>query len=83
MDDKKEAHNEIMIFLGRLDGKVDGINQRLDTVNGRLGKHDKGIESLNLTRATQAGSQKVIALIWNTLVATAVSYLTVYWTNKK
>lgn len=42
-----DNQNDIFLHIGRLEGKVDGINQRLDTSNGRIakgeGKHD-GLE---------------------------------------
>lgn len=30
---------EVMRALGKLEGKVDGINERLDTLNGKVLKH--------------------------------------------
>ena len=41
----QDLHNEIMRSLGNLDGKVDGISQRLDKINGTLTVHNHQIQS--------------------------------------
>ena len=38
-----QLHNEIMRSLGRIEGEVKGINQRLDVINGTLKDYDKRI----------------------------------------
>lgn len=53
-------HNEIMRVLGNLEGKVDGINDRLNRVNGRLDKHDDAIGSLEALSNQGIGKQMVI-----------------------
>lgn len=42
----QEQLNNIERSVGEILGELKGINNRLDTVNGRLGKHDEAIASL-------------------------------------
>ncbi len=38
-----KTQDKILLIVGRLEGKVDGISQRLDRVNGTLINHGKRI----------------------------------------
>lgn len=55
-------HNEIMRAIGNLEGKIDGINQRLDVSNGRLSKHDEKIQSLEISRGELKGGSKIFMM---------------------
>lgn len=65
-----DDHNKIYEILlemkenqGREEGKIDGINQRLDTVNGRLGKHDDRLGILDSFKDNLKGKVAVISLL--------------------
>lgn len=40
--------DELQRALGRIEGKVDGINERLDGVNDRLNNHSKRLRVLEI-----------------------------------
>lgn len=50
-----DNHDEIMVTLGKLLAGVDGINTRLDKVNGRLDKHDDAIQGLQAINDQEIG----------------------------
>ena len=39
-------HEEIQHSLGRIEGKLDGLNKRIDVSNGRLIKHEQDLNKL-------------------------------------
>jgi hypothetical protein len=39
-------HEEIQRSLGRIEGKLDGLNKRIDVSNGRLIKHEQDLNKL-------------------------------------
>ena len=49
--------------LGRMEGKIDGINQRLDRMNGTLRTHDEKIDELQSFRDNIQGRMSVIGAI--------------------
>lgn len=49
----ENLHNQIMRALGNLEGKVDGINNRLDVLNGRVAKHDERLGNLDISDSKQ------------------------------
>ena len=54
--ENNEQHNEIMFKLGSIEGRLDGIIDRLNIVNGRLGSHANKIndlEDFNLVMKTR------------------------------
>lgn len=78
-----KPHDQIMFMLGQMDGKLDGINTRLDTVNGRVGKHDESIISLRAYKDEANGKIKIIGIIWGVtaaVITSAVSYF--FFSNK-
>lgn len=69
----ENEHSQIMRALGNLEGKIDGINQRLDVVNGRLNSHAKSIEGLKLFQNTVQTRTGIIATILGTVASLLVS----------
>lgn len=61
-------------ILIRLEGKVDGINERLDKVNGRVGEAEDEITALKLAQAKDNG--KWSSSKWTMVSAIAVSLWT-------
>lgn len=70
-------HDQIMRSLGNLEGKVDGINERLDKLNGSVARHEKSIQGLDILNAERKGAWKVTAV-----VAGAVSTFIYFLLNK-
>ena len=58
--------------IGRLEGKVDGINSRLDKANGSLINHDKRINKVEDGAANISGKATVIGAIAGFLVSVVV-----------
>ena len=56
-------HGEIMLFLGRLDGKLDGLIGRQDIANGRTSKLEDRVNDLESTRDKQSGGWKVGSIL--------------------
>jgi hypothetical protein len=66
-----------MRSLGNLEAKVDGINERLDRINGTLEHHTEDIKDLELVNSERKGAWKVMVVI-----AGAVSTLIYFVLNK-
>lgn len=65
----ESRHEKVMYALGQIDSKLDGVNQRLDTVNGRLGKHDREIADILEFQNRTAGEQQGRQLTWGKVFA--------------
>lgn len=83
---KMENHEVILLTLGRLEGKVDGINQRLDTTNGRTSKLEAKVDSLEKTREQSKGMKsswrEVLGFITG-IGGVGIALLSLYFSNKK
>lgn len=66
-----DGHQEILLAIGRLEGKVDAINRRLDITNGRVAKSEEKISTLQIDGAVGKTKIGFIGAIGG-LVASAV-----------
>ena len=89
--DKNPLSNvELLGHLAALGNKIDGlkdltelelkgVNKRLDTVNGRLGRHDEEIETLQLNEARKEGAKEAMEEFhkakWTVLAGIAIACL--------
>lgn len=68
-----ERHDDIMRAIGMLEGTVTegfkSTHQRLDVVNGRLGKHDEKIGKLESAESFRKGQMVFISLITGTVLS--------------
>lgn len=78
----KQKETEILIkmnhAIGELSGKVDGINQRLDGINGSLKTHDEAINELQTFKDNLTGKLGVIGTIagfLGSIITMIVNYL--------
>ena len=66
-----EHEIEIMRFLGNLEGKMDigfeGVHRRLDISNGRIGKLEEQVDTLESTDDQQKGAGKALGGVWKAL----------------
>jgi len=69
---EKISHQSLAIMIGNLDKKVDGVNTRLDTLNGRTFKNSTDI-------AKMKGQSGVIAFF----VSLATSIVGIYFGTKR
>lgn len=69
--------DDILRILGQIEGKVDGICDRLDISNGRIAKNEAAIKTLEINDAKQQGAWKIA-----TIVATALSTAVYFVLNK-
>jgi hypothetical protein len=64
---------DILLAIGRLEGGVLGINQRLDTLNGRTARTEIRLSDIELSRAKEkgymAGIASVVSIAWGVVVA--------------
>jgi len=74
----EELHNDIMRGIGRLEGKMESVCDRLDRQNGTLEKHEKMINENTNWRNNMVGRISIIVTIIGAVVALAVS-----WFSKK
>ena len=65
------TQDQVLLKLGTMDGKIDGINNRLDKINGSLVNHDDRINVNEHKIDTLSGKIKVIGAI-ATIIAGAV-----------
>ena len=70
-----QLHNEIMRAVGRLEGKVDGINQRLDGINGTLKNHDEKIGTLSNDVSQIKGKAAIIGSLFGAVAAVIGGFL--------
>ena len=56
--------NTILVSVGRLEGKVDGINARLDRTNGSIAKHDEKIDCLEANDNQLKGKMAIFGTIF-------------------
>jgi len=61
--DNNQTIKEIYRAVGNLDGKVDGINNRLDKVNDNIAKNVKDIDALQTYRDTLKGKFRGIIIL--------------------
>ena len=61
--------------IGSLDGKVDGINQRLDKINGTIISHEKRLNLIENRSDTMGGEIRGITVI-GSIIAIVVSIIT-------
>ena len=76
-----ETHNEILRAIGKLEGKVDGINDRLDRVNGRLDKHDEELDKTGKKLAYAKGRASVSAIFTSAIVSIIAGVIIYYLTK--
>lgn len=57
---ESENHNLIMMTLGRLEKSIDGVNKRLDTLNGSVAKHADKLNNIDVMNAQTTLSQQQI-----------------------
>lgn len=67
----KDNHLEIMQAIGILQGTANGINTRLDILNGRVTKHDEQIANLRIEGAVGKTKIGIIGALGG-LLATAI-----------
>lgn len=60
---------EIQRSIGRLEGKIDGVNNRLDKVNGSIGNHQGRLNNLETFCDSMKGKIVASALIISGAVA--------------
>ena len=68
-----------MHSLGNIEGKLDGVNQRLDTINGRLNAHDEKIDEIEIWRANLKGMIAILTTIGGALAGLAVTVVRWYF----
>lgn len=56
-------HDELNRILGKLLAEVEGINNRLDRVNGRLDKHDDKVNTLESFQDNATGRMTIIGAV--------------------
>ena len=64
---------DITRAIGRLEGKVDGINNRLDRINGSLGNHDDRINDLESSCSSIKGQASILGILGGIIVSAIVA----------
>ena len=70
-----KTQDQILKALGNIEGKVDGINQRLDRVNGNIKNHDDRINEIEHTQDVMTGKATIIGTILGLIGAGIVALL--------
>jgi len=65
----------ILQAIGELGGKVDGINKRLDTMNGSLKDHDKRINKNESKIDITMGKVSVASAIFGFIGACVIAFI--------
>lgn len=74
-------HNEIMLALGRLEGGVEAIVERLNKVNGRLDRHEEEIDVIEKKMAFAKGKASVSTIICSSIISIIVAVITYVLVN--
>ena len=64
--------------IGKLEGKVDGINVRLDKTNGALGKQDDRINTLEDTVSNMKGKSVILGAVAGFIVSIIAVIVAIY-----
>lgn len=71
-----DSKDEIMRAIGRMEGTIaegfKSTHQRLDTVNGRLGKHDDAISTLKIKLSYAKGRASIYAILVSSLISVGI-----------
>ena len=67
------TREEILKAIGKLEGKIDGVNQRLDKINGSLLNHDDRINVNEHKIDTMSGKIKVIGAIATIILGAVIA----------
>jgi len=65
----------ILQAIGELGGKVDGINKRLDTLNGTVKSHDKRINANESKIDNMTGKATMIGMIFGFIGACIIALI--------
>ena len=68
-----KTQDQVLLKLGTMDGKIDGINNRLDKINGSLVNHDDRINVNEHKIDTLSGKIKVIGAIATIIVGAVIA----------
>ena len=74
-----DNHSEIMNMLGRIDGRLEGIENRLDVSNGRLAEHDKQITRHEAWQNNMKGKLSVLGLAWGVVITMLAIVVNKLW----
>ncbi len=75
MEDHRQNDEKIMILLTRIDERTLNTVKQLETLNGRVGKHDSEIDSIKTYNSEQRGVARVSGALWGIGSAIFVSTL--------
>jgi hypothetical protein len=67
--------NKITRLLGKLEGKVDGINQRLDRMNGSIIRHEDRINSNEHNIDIITGKATILGAVFGFIGAVIIGLL--------
>ena len=73
-----ENTKDIIRGLGRVEGKVDGINKRLDTMNGSISNHDTRINANETHIDKMTGKATVIGGVMGFIGAAVIAFFSLF-----
>jgi archaellum component FlaC len=79
MKDIESKHGEILYQLGKLSGKMDGIAQRLDIINGSVSRNTQRIEMLESWRSNFAGKLTIVVAVFGFFISLIVYLVNWYF----
>lgn len=71
-----------MHSLGTIEGKLDGMNQRLDNFHDRVEIHDTKISDMEKWQANLKGMIAVITAVGSAIGGTIIVLITKYFSNR-
>ena len=74
-----DNHNQIMLTLGKLDGKLDGVLDRLDISNGRIEKNEDRLSRVEAWQNNMKGRVTIISTGVGILVTFIVLAINKIW----
>ena len=74
-----DNHNQVMLTLGKLDGKLDGVLDRLDISNGRIEKNEDRLSRVEAWQNNIKGRVTIISTGVGILVTFIVLAINKIW----
>ena len=66
-----ELGQQIAALGGKVDAGFDGVNRRLDTLNGKVADHEKRLNDGAIKKAFDDGKNKGVSMTWGQIIAIA------------
>ena len=65
---QEKEHDNLVLSIGRLEGKMDGVITQMSIANGRTSKNEAKIDMIEKRQDKQEGAFKTINIFWGAFI---------------